>query len=81
MIAIKKKKLGRVSLPLLSLPLPPLSVEIAKVGFRFIRPLALFPIANYDHMRLFLTLREPQIISQLGAHLSTPFYCGGGPLQ
>ena len=56
-------------------------IEIAKVGFKFFWPLALFPIANYDHIRLFQTLREPEITSELGAHLSIPFYCGGGPLQ
>ena len=28
-------------------------VEIAKVRFRFFRSPALFPLANYDHMRVF----------------------------
>ena len=56
-------------------------LEIAKAGFRLFQPLALFPITNYDHLRLFETLREPEIISELWAHLSIPFYCVGGPLQ
>ena len=31
---------------------PTWPLEIAKVSFRFFRPPALFPLANYDHMRV-----------------------------
>ena len=56
-------------------------VEIAKLEPDFFLPLALFPIANCDNMRLFCTLREREIISDLGAHLSIPFYCSEPPPQ
>ena len=52
-------------------------LKLAKLEPDFFWPQALFPIANYDNMRLFHTLREPEIISDLGAHLSMPFYYGG----
>ena len=55
------------------------TVEIAKLKPDFFMPLALFPIANCDNMRLFCTLREAEIISDHGAHLSIPFYCSGPP--
>ena len=55
------------------------ALEPAELKPDFFAPLALFPIANCDNMRLFCTLSEPEIISDLGAHLSKPFYCGGPP--
>ena len=49
-------------------------VEMAKLEPNSFLPLPLFPIANCDNMRIFCTLREPEIISDHGAHLSIPFY-------
>ena len=58
---------------------PTVSGRNSEAQTRFFLPLALFPIANCDNMRIFCTWHEPEIVYDLGAHLSIPFYCSGPP--